>query len=62
VRALEIRHGTHEIRATISLGAAALGPGESSASWLARADAALYRAKRTGRDRYVLALPAGAER
>ena len=59
VRALEMRHGSQEIRATISLGVAALGPGESSASWLARADAALYRAKRGGRDRYELGLPFG---
>jgi diguanylate cyclase len=59
VRALEIRHGAHEIRTTISIGVAALGPGESSASWLARADAALYRAKHGGRDRHELALPAG---
>jgi len=60
VRALEIRHGEHEIRATISLGVAALGPGENSASWLARADAALYRAKRSGRNRHELALAPGA--
>ncbi|MEO8183035.1 MAG: GGDEF domain-containing protein [Deltaproteobacteria bacterium] len=59
VRALEMRHGSQEIRATISLGVTALGPGESSASWLARADAALYRAKRGGRDRYELGLPPG---
>lgn len=36
---------------TISAGAAALGPGESPAELLARADAALYRAKGEGRDR-----------
>jgi diguanylate cyclase len=62
VRALEIRHGSHEIRATISLGVAALGPGETGAAWLARADAALYRAKRSGRNRHELALPPGGGR
>lgn len=60
VRALELRHGSQEIRATISVGVAAIGPSESGASWLARADAALYRAKRSGRDRHELALPPGA--
>lgn len=55
VRALTVRHGGHEIRITLSLGVAALGPGESSASWLARADAALYKAKRSGRNRHELA-------
>ncbi len=58
VRGLTICHGGHEIRLTLSLGVAALSPGESSASWLARADAALYKAKRTGRDRHELAEPA----
>lgn len=58
VRGLTIRHGGHEIRVTLSLGVAALGPGESSASWLARADAALYKAKRGGRNRHELADPA----
>jgi diguanylate cyclase (GGDEF)-like protein len=58
VRALSVRHGEHEIRVTVSLGVAALGPGESSQSWLARADAALYKAKRGGRNRHELAEPA----
>ena len=34
-----------------SIGAALLQPGEDWSSWLARADAALYRAKRQGRNR-----------
>lgn len=39
---------------TISLGAAILRPGESAGDWLARADAAMYRAKRSGRNRTVI--------
>ncbi len=35
---------------TVSIGAAELRDGECSADWLARADAALYRAKRGGRN------------
>jgi PleD family two-component response regulator len=34
-----------------------LGPGEDAASLYARADAALYAAKREGRDRTVIADP-----
>ena len=40
---------------TISLGAAVHRPGESAADWMARADAAMYEAKRGGRNRTVLA-------
>jgi diguanylate cyclase len=57
VRALTIRVGSHEIPATISVGLAALAPGESLANWLARADSALYRAKRAGRNRHEIAAP-----
>jgi diguanylate cyclase len=52
VRGLEIRVGSQQLRVTISIGVAALAPGESSTSWLARADEALYRAKRSGRNRH----------
>jgi diguanylate cyclase len=55
VRGLSVWHEGQEIRMTISAGVAVLGPGESSGSWLERADAALYRAKRAGRDRYEIA-------
>jgi diguanylate cyclase (GGDEF)-like protein len=40
---------------TVSIGAAALAAGETRRAWLARADAALYRAKAAGRDRVVVA-------
>ncbi len=44
---------------TVSIGAAALEPGEDVASWLARADAAMYRAKKDGRNRVVVDEGAG---
>jgi diguanylate cyclase (GGDEF)-like protein len=40
---------------TVSVGAATLQPGESWEDWLRRADAALYRAKASGRDRTEVA-------
>ena len=47
-----------ELRCTVSMGAAALGPGVASVDeWITRADAALYRAKAQGRDRFVSAEP-----
>ena len=60
VRALQIELGGKALPLTISVGLAALAPGENAASWIARADAALYRAKRAGRNRYELAAPFGA--
>jgi diguanylate cyclase (GGDEF)-like protein len=36
---------------TVSIGAAELAPGEQASEWLARADAAMYRAKHRGRNR-----------
>ncbi len=38
---------------TVSIGVACYEPGEPLAQWVQRADAALYRAKKTGRDRVV---------
>ncbi|TFD03247.1 GGDEF domain-containing protein [Cryobacterium sinapicolor] len=38
---------------TVSVGLAELAPGETVAGWLARADAALYQAKDSGRDQLV---------
>ena len=40
---------------TVSMGAACYDPGEALAQLIQRADAALYRAKKTGRDRVVAA-------
>ncbi len=40
---------------TLSVGCAALIPGEEPEIWIARADKALYQAKRDGRDRLVVA-------
>ncbi|MBB4314635.1 sensor domain-containing diguanylate cyclase [Roseospira marina] len=42
-------------RVTISLGVATWRPGESLEEWVNRADAAMYQAKRAGRNRVVLA-------
>jgi diguanylate cyclase len=42
-------------RITLSIGVAGWHAGESSAEWFARADAALYAAKRRGRDRVSIA-------
>jgi diguanylate cyclase (GGDEF)-like protein len=39
---------------TVSIGAAVFRPGEPTRDWLARADRAMYRAKREGRDRVVI--------
>ena len=39
---------------TVSVGGAVLQPGEDNAHWLGRADAAMYAAKREGRDRVVV--------
>jgi diguanylate cyclase len=43
-----------EIRISASIGIAELRPGESSASWVARADEGVYAAKSAGRDRALL--------
>jgi diguanylate cyclase (GGDEF)-like protein len=47
----------HGRNVTISIGAAPFHPGESPADWLGRADAAMYEAKRNGRNRTVLKVP-----
>jgi diguanylate cyclase (GGDEF)-like protein len=47
--------GDEPLHCTISIGAAALKPGESAEAFVKRADAALYMAKRSGRNRVELA-------
>jgi len=46
-------------RITLSIGLAGWRPGEHPADWYARADAALYAAKRGGRNRVAAATPSG---
>jgi two-component system cell cycle response regulator len=48
-----IQQGAGKVEVTISIGIAALGRGENAAAVLKRADQALYRAKRDGRNRVV---------
>jgi two-component system cell cycle response regulator len=48
-----IQKGARSVEVTISIGIAALGSGDNAASVLKRADQALYRAKRDGRNRVV---------
>ncbi len=54
-RAVAVGDGPGAGHATASLGVAELRPGEDADALIARADAALYDAKRGGRDRWVLA-------
>lgn len=54
MRALRLAHQGREIRLTASVGVAELCAGESSVSWVGRADKAVYSAKTLGRDRFVL--------
>jgi two-component system cell cycle response regulator len=48
-----IQKGARMIEVTISIGIAALGPDDDAAAVIKRADQALYRAKRDGRNRVV---------
>jgi two-component system, cell cycle response regulator len=48
-----IQKGAKMIEVTISIGIAALGPNDKAAAVIKRADQALYRAKRDGRNRVV---------
>ena len=54
-----IQRGAGKVEATISIGIAALGRNESAAAVFKRADQALYRAKRDGRNRVVPAAACG---
>lgn len=53
-------HENQRILITFSAGVAQRQPGESAESMIARADAALYRAKQTGRNRVLMAAPTEA--
>ena len=59
VQALSIAVGRHAVHVTASFGVALQGAGEDWTQALERADAALYEAKHGGRNRVVLAAPAG---
>jgi diguanylate cyclase len=50
----------NKIRTTVSIGLASLSSGDAAASWLARADAALYEAKANGRNCVKVARETGA--
>jgi diguanylate cyclase len=53
---LAVQHDVHcgDIDVSISLGASIMRRGESASEWQARADSAMYRAKRDGRNRSVV--------
>lgn len=55
VIAKSLNYGGHSV--TLSIGAAALQPGEDWQSWLLRADQAMYAAKQAGRNQVHVALP-----
>jgi diguanylate cyclase (GGDEF)-like protein len=57
IRTTPVGLGDTEVNVTVSVGVVELNRGESSEAWLARSDAMLYEAKRTGRDRVVGKLP-----
>jgi diguanylate cyclase len=57
---LELEAPKGKITVTVSIGLAALASGDTGASWLARADAALYEAKGDGRDCVRVARETGA--
>jgi diguanylate cyclase len=59
VREISLDDVAPGMHAAVSIGVAELGPGEAAESWLHRADAAVYDAKRAGRDQVVEA-PAAA--
>jgi diguanylate cyclase len=55
LRETPVLHQGREIEVTMSVGIAALIPGEGVDVWIRRADGALYAAKSAGRDRAVVA-------
>ena len=50
-----VTHDGRSIQVTVSIGVAALLPGETIEQWLSRSDKALYQAKRDGRNRCAVA-------
>ncbi len=54
MRGTKVEHGGKSIPITVSVGVARQHESESGEQWVTRADAALYRAKEEGRDRWVL--------
>ena len=61
VRECGVERDGEPVRVSLSVGIARLEPEEEAADWLERADAALYRAKKLGRDRAILAEPPKAK-
>lgn len=55
--AVAIATGSEHVTMTLSIGVTTMAPGEAPDATVARADAAMYEAKRAGRDR-VVAIPA----
>jgi diguanylate cyclase (GGDEF)-like protein len=55
-RHLLVEHAGRTAQVTLSVGIAEIAPSELPESWLARADRALYDAKKGGRDRYIIAV------
>jgi diguanylate cyclase (GGDEF)-like protein len=53
IRGARVEYQGKALRLSVSVGLAAWQEGDSRETWLARADAALYRAKQDGRDRWV---------
>ncbi|MFN3454172.1 MAG: GGDEF domain-containing protein [Pseudobdellovibrio sp.] len=49
-------HGDLKINFTVSMGLAQLDEHESATAWIKRADMALYESKKTGRNKYTLAV------
>jgi diguanylate cyclase (GGDEF)-like protein len=55
VRAIPMDRENVHFQLTLSIGASALGSGETGAAWMTRTDRALYESKRAGRDRVTAA-------
>ena len=54
IRTSHIHAETHDLQTTASVGGTLLAPKDDAACLVARADAAMYRAKTKGRNRYVI--------